>query len=149
VLYSAVEAGKLDAYLARPAGGGQWNRRSLSDHVAGSWPGWGLTMPGGLCITPNGRICIALTLVKPEQTDATTIWAHPSSEIVRLDSADAGRTFSARLVSAADPAEPHWLPNLEHPTGFNRVDHPAVIYTAGTRGTDNKQRVANRVFFVG
>ena len=112
--------------------------------VEAQWPGWGVTMPGGLTIDSQGRFHIVLTMAKPPATDAVSVWGHSSCEVVQLTSRD-GKHFDVRLASQADPTVPHWLPNLERPTGFNQVDWLGKIYTGGTRAENNKQIVSNAV----
>ena len=104
-------------------------------------------MPGGIAIDARGRISVALTMMKPADL-AESIWAHPTSEIVWLESPDGGETFTAKRISTPEPPRPHWLPNLERPTGHNRVRVPGLIYTAGTRGKDNRDIVSNEVHWV-
>ena len=47
------------------------------------------------------------------------------------------------------PKTPHRLANIERPTGWNRVDRPRLIYTAGGRGSRNTDLLANRVYWIG
>ena len=44
---------------------------------------------------------------------------------------------------------PHWLPNLERPTGHNRVDVPGVMYTAGVTGEGCHDILSNAVYWMG
>jgi hypothetical protein len=147
VLYSSAATQPSEAWIASLDASSTWRRRALRDVIASRWPGRGLTLPGGLTIGRDGRIYIALTLINPPATDDETVWGHPSSEVMWLESADAGKTFTSRLVSQRDPNIAHWLPNLERPTGHNQIDVPGLIYTAGTKGENNKQIVANDVYW--
>jgi hypothetical protein len=104
-------------------------------------------MAGGLCIGADARITAVLTMLKIEEANGKKAWGNPSCEVVRLESTDGGETFSARMVSRPDEAVPHWLPNLERPTGPYPVTQPSLIYTAGTRGESNLQVVSNHVFW--
>ncbi len=144
VLYSEADARGARLVLARPDARGRWSRRSLMPAVAGTWPGCGLTMPGGLTFGGDGRLFAAGTLVRPDPNDPLSFWGHPSSEVVLIEKEARGR-LEARMVSPPDPKVPHWLPNLERPTGHNRVDRPGVIFTAGTRGKKNTEVLSNKV----
>lgn len=149
VLYSAIEQGRAEFYLATPDGSGGWRRRSLRPHLPEDQRDAGLAMPGGVTFTENGRLILLATLHRLDDPTNNSSWGHPSSEIVRFTSTDAGRTFEPMLVSRPDPDQPHWLPNLERPTGHHAVpDRPSVIYTAGPRGENNKQILANGVIWV-
>lgn len=150
VLYSSTARLPSEVWIASLDKSGRWRRRSLLPEIAKDWPGWGLTMPGGLTIGPDGRFFVVLTLIKPDAADAETTWGHPSSEIVWLESAGADKDFSVRLVSKPDPAVPHWLPNLERPTGHNRIaGRPGLLYQSGIRGDNNRQILSNEVYWVG
>jgi hypothetical protein len=87
-------------------------------------------------------------IVKCEAVDAEGMWAHPGTEIVRLNSRDEGKTFNITMVSKPDPEVPNWLPNIERPTGFNRVDEPSLIYTSGQAGKGNSDILSNDVVWV-
>jgi hypothetical protein len=106
-------------------------------------------MPGGISFSRDGRMFIVLTMVQPGLTDEKKIWGNPGCEVVRLESSDGGKQFKAVMVSGLDPQVPHWLPNLERPTGFNLIDRPGIIYTAGARGDKNTQIVSNKVYWLG
>lgn len=149
VLYCSDTGTSLRAWIATLDAAGDWRHRPLLDEIEQRWPGRGITTPGGITIDGNDRIHVALTMVKPNSEDAEKIWGHPTSEILRLESGDDGSRFAAQLVSEPDPATPNWLPNLERPTGHNRVASPSLIYTAGTRAENNRQIVSNRVYWVG
>lgn len=148
LLYSRRQDDVLGAWLAvLDRSSGAWRHRPLLPYVEAHWPGRSLTMPGGITLGADGRVDIVLTMANAESTDAGTVWGHPTCEICRLESNDQGRHFRARLASPVDPTMPHWLPNIERPTGHNRVGQPGIIYTAGTRGSDNREIVSNEVYW--
>lgn len=83
-------------------------------------------MDGAIHSTLDGRIFIVLALMKPE-TVSEANWGHKSAEIIGLQTPDINGKFSVELLSKPDMTVPHWLPNLERPTGHNHVDAPGVM----------------------
>jgi hypothetical protein len=148
VLYSAVDGTDGRLILATPDGRGGWRRQPLNPALADVWPDAGLTLPGGLAIADGGRLVVAAAAFPADALSAETLWGHPALEVVRMVSDDAGRTFRAAVLAPRDPAEARWLPNLERPTGHNRVPAPGLLYTAGGPGKTNADRLANRVWWV-
>lgn len=148
VLYGSYDEVPLPAWIATPGQDGRWHSRPVRPDLPAEWDGWGLTLPGGITFGEEGRLFVALTLIRPPNLADTTIWGHPTSEVLFLESDDRGETFRSRVLSAVDPGRPHWLPNLERPTGHNVVDTPGLIYTDGSRGKDNRAIVSNRVVWV-
>ena len=104
-------------------------------------------MDGAIHIAPDGRIFIVLALMKPE-TVSEENWAHKSAEIVGLQAPDIGGKFSVDLLSKPDMTVPHWLPNLERPTGHNRIDVPSVMYTTGVAGEGCNDILSNTVYWM-
>jgi len=151
VLLSDASLPRPEAWIATPGKSGQWQRRPLLEHIRKGLPGWCGAMPGGIAIGADDRIFIALTATEIKVLDDLKYrgWGSPRNEVVWLESSDGGRSFSAKMISKPDPSRAHWLPNVERPTGHNRVGVPGVIYTAGTRGENNKQIVSNGVWWVG
>lgn len=151
VLYSDAVLRPTETWLASPDGSGGWTRTPLLPHMAKVFPKWSIEMPGGLCIAADGKMFVTLTATPPRADGKPQHagWGHPRDEIVWLESEDGGKSFSARLVCEVNPQCPHWLPNIERPTGHNRVLRPGLLYTAGTAGRNNKQIVSNRVCWVG
>lgn len=146
VLYSAAgRSGGL--FLARPDGRGKWGRRSLLAAMARERPGWSLKMPGGIATVGAQRLFVAATVVKPTGAADEVLWGHPTSQVVLLESADGGRTWRPHFVSEGLDRGPNWLPNMERPTGHNRVDVPALIFTSGTRGKKNTELLSNHVYW--
>lgn len=128
-------------------------RHSLRPNDAAEWSeetqiGERCTYPT-LMVGPDDTLCIALTLIPPEGRKAggSRSWGHASNEVIWLESRDGGTTFDIRTASRADATCANWLPNIERPTGFNRVDRPGLIFTGGTAGKNNLQHVSNRVLW--
>ena len=147
ILYSSEAEGTNLSYLAFLTDSGQWQIRTLKE-IQEAYPGWQSTMPGGLCISSDGTIHALVQIVKCDANDAEGMWAHPSTEIVRLTSRDNGQTFRITMVSQPNPDVSNWLPNIERPTGFNRVDKPSFIYTGGQVGEGCSDILSNDVVWV-
>ena len=149
VLYSTCTFSHApsEAWIARLEPSGKWHHRSLAPEIEQAWNGWSPCMAGALHIADDGQVFIVLTLMKPE-TAGEQNWAHASSEVIRLHAPDIGGRFTTELLSEPDMAEAHWLPNLERPTGHNRVDVPGVIYTAGPAGEGCDDILSNKVWWV-
>ena len=150
VLYSTCPSFALpsQAWVVWLDGAGKWCRRSLTDELPKEWKGWSLAMDGAIHIAPDGRIFIVLALMKPEIVSEGN-WGHKSAEIVGMQASDIRGKFSVGLLSKPDMTVPHWLPNLERPTGHNRVDVPGVMYTAGVTGEGCDDILSNAVYWMG
>jgi len=148
VLYSSTGGGRSLLILATPDGTGGWNRHTLNPALADVWPGAGLAMPGSLAIADDGRIVAAATAFPPTETVLAKLWGNPALEVVRMVSRDGGKTFRARLIRPRDPNETRWLPNLERPTGHNRVADPGLVFTAGPPGGKNTDILSNEVWWL-
>ena len=150
VLYSTCPSFALpsQAWVVWLDGAGKWCRRSLTDELPKEWKGWSLAMDGVIHIAPDGQIFIVLALMKPE-TVSEGNWGHKSAEIVGMQASDIRGKFSVGLLSKPDMTVPHWLPNLERPTGHNRVDVPGVMYTAGVTGEGCDDILSNAVYWMG
>ena len=83
---------------------------------------------------------------KPSSSEGN--WGGSGCEVVWLESKDAGAGLSARVASKPDPSCAHWLPNLERPTGHNRVVVPGLIYTAGGPGKGCDDIMSNKVYWL-
>ena len=150
VLYSTCPSFALpsQAWVVWLDRAGKWCRRSLTDELPKEWKGWSLAMDGAIHIAPDGQIFIVLALMKPE-TVSEGNWGHKSAEIVGMQASDIRGKFSVGLLSKPDMTVPHWLPNLERPTGHNRVDVPGVMYTAGVTGEGCDDILSNAVYWMG
>lgn len=148
VVYSAWGEGMCRLTWARLDDSEKWIKRPLEPYPADDWKAWRLSMPGNMHIGEDGRIVIAATLIHFDIDNETEAWGHPTNEVAVFDSHDGGAAFAMRVVSRVDRETPHWLVNLEKPTGFNQVKRPGLIYTGGTRAEDNRQIVSNEVWWV-
>ena len=104
-------------------------------------------MDGAIHIASDGRIFAVLALMKPE-TVSEGNWAHQSAEIVGMQAPDLGGKFQIDLLSKPDMTVPHWLPTLERPTGYNRVDVPSLMYTDGVAGEGCHDILSNGVYWM-
>ncbi|WP_438483002.1 BNR-4 repeat-containing protein [Oleiharenicola lentus] len=139
VLYSAAIGKQTRLYLATPVVGLGWTRRDLSAYLPESIKGWNVTlgMGGGFTFSETGRATLVAVAVNVPLEERTPLkeWAHPTCEIVRLWSDDGMKTFQSEILAPVNAQQTHWLPNLEHPTGHNRVPkEPGIIYTVGGAG---------------
>jgi hypothetical protein len=118
----------------------------LNRFLPAGWRDAALVFYGGIVLNAAGR----LTAVTPvmNYTDFYEAWGDPSTELVRFDSTDGGRTFTSRLLDAPDPKNPRWMPSLERPTGFNEVSgSPGLIYTEGAAGGGLSDMLTNKVWW--
>ena len=125
---------------------GKWHRRSLASELSKEWAGWSPGPHGALHIAPDGRIFVVMSLMNLESLSDNN-WGHKSSEIIGLQAPNIGGKFSVELLSKPDMTVPHWIPNLERPTGHNRVGVPSVIYTAGVAGAGCDDILSNGVYW--
>ena len=125
---------------------GKWCHRSLTDELSKEWAGWSPGPTSALHIGTDGRIFIVLSLLNLE-TLGEDNWGHKSSEVVGLQAPDIGGKFGVELLSKPDTTVPNWFPNLERPTGHNRIDVPGVIYTAGIAGEGCHDILSNQVYW--
>lgn len=129
-------------YLCTPQPGGGWSKRDLRGALPAAWRDYDLGVTSGLTFSASGRATIVSSIVKlaPGEED----WGHPSNEIARLWSDDGAATFQGEVLLPADPKVPHWLPNLERPTGHHRIpDEPGIVFTAGSAGAGLHDLVLN------
>ena len=151
VLYGDTSHRPPQAWLASPEADGEWAKHPLLEKLAKSLPDHCLFMPGGLTVTESGRVCAALTVCPwpPPEPGKDQTWGGAADEIAWIESDGAGRHARARVVSNVDEQRANWLPNVERPTGFNRVTHPGLVYTSGPPGDGCSDILANRVYWVG
>ncbi len=147
VLYTVRQSnGVSEAFVATPDGKGNWGRTPLSDYLPPDVAGHNLTFSGGLTSTRSGKLIAAVTSYAGNKHAES--WAGTSNEIVCFESDNAGESFTGRLLSTPDASTPHWLPNIERPTGHNTVsDRPGVIYTAGISGKSGHDILSNKVMW--
>jgi hypothetical protein len=145
-VFSSYDRIPMETWWVTPDDTRGWQRTPLRATLPHEYADWGVTMPGGMTFSENGRLYITLTMIRPESLEDTNIWGHPSSEIVLIESDHAGRTFESRVLTSPNPTRPRWLPSLERQTGHNQVQAgPGLIYTDGGRGENNQQILSNIV----
>jgi len=149
ILYSDASRRPSAVFVAKPGEGG-WEKASLIRSVGKVCPGWWAAMPGGLCFAQDGtaHVCLTAEPVADEAKAKAGGWGEEKQEVLWLQSRDFFKTVEGRRVSPQDPECPHWLPNMERPTGQHAVTAPGIIYTAGTRGDKNTDTVSNGVYWV-
>ena len=137
-------------WIAKPGANGAWTQTDLAPFLPKKYEGWGVATPGEVVFNDEGTMYVVATLIQPPDNADVSIWGHPSSEPILFTSNDGGKTFDFELLTTPDPEVPRWLPNMERPTGHNRVTgRPGIIYTEGTRGDTNLQLVSNNVRWIG
>lgn len=147
VLYSDQGRQPNETWIATPSESG-WKSQSLRSALPTEFEGWDLFVPGGITFNTDGTLFVALTMTKPGRGSGESGWGHPDCEVLGLVSGDGGASFQAKPLSEMDSQSPHWLPNLERPTGHNVVKGaPGAIYTAGGRGEKNTELLANTVYW--
>jgi len=148
VLCSNQDVHPNEAWLATPGEDG-WEERSLRPALPPEYSDWGVFAPGGVTFSDTGAMYVVLTMIAPGLAEGQSGWGHPLCEVVAFESTDGGKTFRTVFVSEIDAETPHWLPNIERATGHNSVKGlPGIIFTEGGRGEDNKELVANKVWWV-
>jgi hypothetical protein len=153
VIYTAKAQGRSQLFLATPNTGGSWTKRDLAEMLPPAVQGWevNLGMGGGMSISDSGRATIVAVVLAPPPEDVGTPkeWGHPTTEVVRLWSDDGLKTFHSEVLAPMDPREPHWLVNIERPTGHNQVPElPGIIFTGGVAGAGLKDlMLSNRVYW--
>lgn len=153
IVYSSYDLLPLESWLvsleaAGSPDGPRWRRRPLRDALPADHREWGLTLPGGIVMTPAGEMLLVLTLIKPSSGEDSAVWGHPSSEPLLLRSTDGGSRFTSELLTVPDASRARWLPSLERPTAADPVRAPGLIYTDGSRGERNTDILANEVFWI-
>ena len=147
VIYSVKVQETAQAYLATPLAGGGWRHLHLNAFLPPALRNHAIILQGGVAFTTAGQpaiICTAMNHGFGEEH-----WGHPSTRLVRFSSADRGLSFIATPIAPADSGTPHWLPNLEKPTGFNETPaRPSFIYTEGDAGAGLKDVLRNRVWWM-
>ena len=142
--YCVRMADSSEAYLATPRPGGGWRHVHLNRFLPAAWRNAALAMFGGVTFNGAGQPVVIVPVM--HLTERYQGWSEPSTELMRFDSTDGGRTFTARLVDEPDPTEPRWLPSLERPTGFNEMPAaPGLIYTSGASGAGLGDVLSNKV----
>jgi hypothetical protein len=77
----------------------------------------------------TGHLYIVVEVVSPGNRIR---FGDPTENVVLLDSAGAGVTFQARLISANDPTTASWLTSLERPfDAAPLAETPGLLWTHG------------------
>ncbi|MBW7895082.1 MAG: BNR-4 repeat-containing protein [Opitutaceae bacterium] len=143
--YSEMLAHSAEGYLATRTDGG-WEHLHLNPFLPAALRNNALLMTGGMTILGDGRLVILGLAV--DMSDGGEYWGHPSTRIVRFESSDGGRTFTAALFGDGTPGEPQWMPSVERATGYNEMPAaPGVLYTEGGRGAGLGDVLSNKVFW--
>lgn len=140
----------LEAWIATPDASGNWQKRSLSGEVSGLLPGtgWGPYAPCFITFDADGRMCVAVTMVKPASLTPQDTWHSSTNEIAWLESEDRGRNFNSQLLTKLDLDCPRRYLSLERPTGHNRIASPGLIYTSGHSRKNNREVRHNPVYWI-
>ncbi|QYM78099.1 BNR repeat-containing protein [Horticoccus luteus] len=148
VVHNLIEHEHGRAFVSTPAAG-RWAACELNAFLPATWrEEGGLYLPGALTFGGSGQLVGVLAVARPPAGVKNGYWGAASSEIACFRANAARERFSFSLLSEANAHEPHWLPNIERPTGFNRVpDAPGVIYTAGAAGGGLKDILTNKVWW--
>jgi len=149
ILYSDASKRPPAVFVAKP-GEGAWEKASLVRSIETVCPNWWAAMPGGLAFGLDGRahVCLTAEPAPKNSTSKAAGWGEEKQEVLWLTSPDLFKSVKGRLVSSIDPHCPHWLPNIEHPTGHHSFSLPGIVYTAGSRGDKNTDVVSNEVYWV-
>lgn len=144
--YSIKTPQGAETFLAAGRADGGWRQVRLNDFLPDAFRGWAMVHQGGVVFMPDGRLLVVGTLQNLRPGEEA--WGHPGTEIMQFTSRDGGVTFSATLLSEPDPRVPHWLPNVEKPSGFNILPaRPGVVFTAGDAGAGLGDVLSNRVWW--
>lgn len=147
VPYSVRVQDSSTAYLATPMTDGRWRHLALNPFLPPTWRDGDMFMHGGVSFGVSGDPTIAATVMHVPVDGID--WGHTTTELVLLSSSDGGKTFDGTVSSPADPEIPRWMPNLERPTGFNKMPpSPSLLYTEGVRGEGLGDVLSNNVWFV-
>lgn len=149
IIGSRFDSLPATAWISSPGPDGRWHDHMLRPHLPKAYAEWGIATPGGLTFSDNGKMYVVATIIAPPDTVDKTIWGHASSEPVLFVSKDNGETYESHMLTTPDADHARWLPNIERQTGHNKVSGaPAILYTEGGPGDNNKQLVANRVHYI-
>jgi len=150
--------------LCTPDGRGAWRQLPLQAALDKHYPGMG-AIECEVSITEDNLlvfVCVLVPLDHPGANWNPGIGGSPScwtrdfpqiQQIVWLESADGGRSYSTRRVAPEPPTLTKTLPNdektgtlvptLERPTGFNKISPhgPSLMYSIGLFRSSNKGEV--------
>jgi hypothetical protein len=149
VLWSDYAPRPQQGWLSFPDATGAWQATNLNTFLPPAFADWGLLTPGGVTFDKGGKIFVALCLIRPKEPADPASRIHPAQDIAMFRSDDGGRTFTGEVPPATKDTRNRWLPNLEAPTGHNRIKGaPSLIFTEGERGSSTDDVVANTVHWM-
>ena len=147
ITYSVKTRETGETYVATPLPGGGWRRLQLNQFLPDDLRNHAMILQGGVVFKGNAQPVVVATIMDLKPGEES--WGHPSTDIVRFDSVDGGRSFTARPLVVPDVTMPRWLPNLEKRTGFNEnPPHPGVVFTAGSAGSGLGDVLSNKIWWM-
>lgn len=137
-----------ETWLAIPGGNGSWQNHMLRPYLPDGFKDWGVFTPGNLSWTNDQRLVVAATITPPPHDPGKSLWGAGPCEVAVFECNAEGAVQSGRIVTSPNPNLPRWLPNIERPTGHNRVPaFPGLIFTEGDAGGANTELLANKVYW--
>ncbi len=86
------------------------------------------------------------------QPKGAQMWGEPGTRLVRLVVDSSGLHVTSSLIDEGhDPLHAQWLPSLEHPSGQDPFERPALLFTAGSNAggfSNNVNELKTDVWFV-
>lgn len=150
--YSIQENNTGTCVLARNRHGRRWEQITLNRYLPTELDAWQVCYADGAFVDSAGQLTVVATIqsVRADERGRTNLvaWGHPTNEIVRFLAPNWASPFTCDLVSGLDSSIPQWLANVERSTGFNRVEKPNLLYTAGMPGSTNSELLTTRVYYV-
>jgi hypothetical protein len=139
VFYTSHSDAPGQLYMATLDKNNIWQKRSISYLLELNWPGMRNT-GGKITIQEDDRICAFMTLtpfndewIEGRPTRAMHMQVRTDQRLVLVSSADGGKTFEANSI--LEPGATYNAPNMEKPSGANRVARGAVppfLYFGGS-----------------
>jgi hypothetical protein len=148
VVYGEIRPGAGDTFLSWPDGNG-WQRMGLQQAMPEAQQNWKVFPPAVAARTESGNFVIVATTIDAG-AKGKLHWGASGCEVVRFEVPNprSPKGIRSRLLSEVNPNMPHWLPNMEHDVGQNRVPAaPGIMYLAGTAGDKNTEIHANDVYW--
>lgn len=147
IVYSRLDRQPFETWIARPSAGEGWQRTPVLPVIQERWPGRSVKTPGQIVFDRDGTMYLALTTVRADISVKQAYWGHESAEVALLVSRDFGRTLQVYPISPPDDKVSNWLPSLERPTRHVPIGVPSLMYTHGTKGSNNLETVSNDVLY--
>lgn len=147
MIYSRLDREPYEAFVATVGENDEWIKKPLLPVIQKHYPGRGVQTPGSIVFGEDGTMYVVVTTVKANSGYENSFWGDPSDEIVMIVSEDDGDTVELYEVSAMDDRVPNWLPSLQRATNSSVINVPYLMFTRGFRGDNNKQIMANEVYW--